>query len=240
MSASLDMSLDEIIRRRRRYEARGRVASGPGPLRRPPPNRGPPRSAPYSPPVLRLSSSALMAPATAPIWQQEGLFSGTSEPEAGTKLYVSNLDYNVTNEDIMLLFSDVGFMERCGIHYDRSGRSKGTAEVVFSRPSDALAAIKRYNNVRLDGKPMKIEIVGLRLFPPAPLLPLPLPNSSVGRFRSAYASGQGSGPEGLYLGGSSQGPPRVGGPGKAHLRKPSAKDLDAELDRYHLEAMQSS
>lgn len=55
-----------------------------------------------------------------------------------------------------------------------------------------------------------------------------------------FHSGQGSGAQELYRGGSSQGPPRVGGPGKAHLKRPSAKDLDADLDRYHLEAMQSS
>lgn len=40
----------------------------------------------------------------APIWrQEEGPFGGTSEPEAGTKLYISNLDYDVTNEDIMVM-----------------------------------------------------------------------------------------------------------------------------------------
>lgn len=38
--------------------------------------------------------------------------------------------------------------------------SQGTAEVVFSRWSEALAAVKRYDNVQLDGKPMKIDIVG--------------------------------------------------------------------------------
>jgi RNA recognition motif-containing protein len=37
---------------------------------------------------------------------------------------------------------------------------KGTAEVVFTRRSDAIAALKRYNNVLLDGKSMKIEVVG--------------------------------------------------------------------------------
>jgi RNA recognition motif-containing protein len=37
---------------------------------------------------------------------------------------------------------------------------KGTAEVVFTRRSDAIAALKRYNNVLLDGKAMKIEVVG--------------------------------------------------------------------------------
>lgn len=37
---------------------------------------------------------------------------------------------------------------------------QGSAEVVYVRRSDAFAALKRYNNVLLDGKPMKIEIVG--------------------------------------------------------------------------------
>ena len=37
---------------------------------------------------------------------------------------------------------------------------QGSAEVVYARRSDAFAALKRYNNVLLDGKPMKIEIVG--------------------------------------------------------------------------------
>lgn len=32
--------------------------------------------------------------------------------------------------------------------------------MVFARRSDAFQALKRYNNVQLDGKPMKIEIVG--------------------------------------------------------------------------------
>ena len=43
---------------------------------------------------------------------------------------------------------------------------QGTAEVVFSRRSDAVAAVKRYNNVQLDGKPMKIEIIGTNIEAP--------------------------------------------------------------------------
>lgn len=37
---------------------------------------------------------------------------------------------------------------------------QGSAEVVYTRRSDAFAALKKYNNVLLDGKPMKIETVG--------------------------------------------------------------------------------
>jgi hypothetical protein len=40
---------------------------------------------------------------------------------------------------------------------------QGTAEVVFTRKPDAIAAVKRYNNVQLDGKPMKIELIGTNL-----------------------------------------------------------------------------
>ena len=49
----------------------------------------------------------------------------------------------------------------------KSSSVQGTAEVVFSRRQDALSAVKRYNNVQLDGKPMKIEIVGTNIVTPA-------------------------------------------------------------------------
>nr|KAJ0204725.1 hypothetical protein LSAT_V11C500284920 [Lactuca sativa] len=58
----------------------------------------------------------------------------------------------VTNEDIRL--------NRYAIHFDKSGCPNGTGEVMFARRSDAFKASKHYNNVQLDGKPMKIEIVG--------------------------------------------------------------------------------
>ena len=41
----------------------------------------------------------------------------------------------------------------------RSDRFQGMAEVVFEDKSAAVAAIKRYNNVALDGKKLVIEMV---------------------------------------------------------------------------------
>ncbi|KAL0367327.1 UNVERIFIED_CONTAM: THO complex subunitB [Sesamum radiatum] len=77
----------------------------------------------------------------------------------------------VSSEDIKELFAEVGDLNRYHIHYDRSGRSKDTAEIVFSRRQDALAAVKRYNNAQLDGKPMKIELVGTNVSTSSVVLP---------------------------------------------------------------------
>lgn len=43
--------------------------------------------------------------------------------------------------------------------------------MVFARHADALAAVKRYDGVLLDEKPMKIEIVGMHFPAPPPLVP---------------------------------------------------------------------
>ncbi|CAD7701059.1 unnamed protein product [Ostreobium quekettii] len=76
-----------------------------------------------------------------------------------TKILISNLEYNVTDEDIQELFISVGPIKRAGIHYERSsGRSKGTAEVVYERRSDAEEAIRRFNDVCLDGKPLVMQL----------------------------------------------------------------------------------
>ncbi|KAK1311747.1 hypothetical protein QJS10_CPA07g00240 [Acorus calamus] len=187
MSSSLDVSLDDLIKNNKKsasgggFRGRGR-GSGPGPARSFP-NRSGNRSNPYS-------TGRAMVPAPDAVWQHNmyadpmaaAPFAAAQATsiETGTKLYISNLEYGVSNEDIKELFSEVGDLKHYSIHYDRSGRSKpwlrrsfyqGTAEIVFSREGDALAAVKRYNNVQLDGKPMKIEIVGRNIVTPAPMPP---------------------------------------------------------------------
>ncbi|AED97256.1 RNA-binding (RRM/RBD/RNP motifs) family protein [Arabidopsis thaliana] len=242
MSTGLDMSLDDMIAKNRKSRggagpARGTGSgSGPGPTRRNNPNRKSTRSAPYQ-----------SAPEST--WGHD-MFSDRSEDhrsgrssagiETGTKLYISNLDYGVMNEDIKELFAEVGELKRYTVHFDRSGRSKGTAEVVYSRRGDALAAVKKYNDVQLDGKPMKIEIVGTNLQTAAAPSGRPANGNSNG---APWRGGQGRG--GQQRGGGRGGGGRGGGgrgrrPGKGPAEKISAEDLDADLDKYHSGDMETN
>ncbi|KAF4356783.1 hypothetical protein F8388_000586, partial [Cannabis sativa] len=181
MTTPLDMSLDDMIKsskgNRERIRERGRARRGRGsrgsfnggggaaagrmngPVR-----RGPLRvnAQPSAYTIAKASSNLTKAfPWQHDLFEDSIRAAGITGIEIGTKLYVSNLDNGVTNEDIRELFSEIGDLKRYAVHYDKTGRPSGSAEVVYTRRSDAFAALKRYNNVLLDGKPMKLEIVGL-------------------------------------------------------------------------------
>lgn len=83
-----------------------------------------------------------------------------SNESQGFALHVSNLHYNVTEEDLHELFSTSGTILNVDLQYDRSGRSNGLAQVVFASRRDALAAIDRFHGVPLDGQPMVVEPAG--------------------------------------------------------------------------------
>ncbi|XP_051181959.1 THO complex subunit 4B [Lolium perenne] len=264
MAETLDMTLDDIIKNnkkgnpssggagsRRREGRRGSAsggsgaaaaaAGGVGPNRRAFKRSGN-RAAPYQPP--KAPESAWQHDKFADVGARGGAGGRVSAIETGTKLFITNLDFGVSSEDIKELFSELGDLKRCSIHYDRSGRSKGTAEVIFARRGDANAALKKYNNVQLDGKPMKIEILGTN----TPTAPAALPANNGNYARNVSRSAPRSAPAGLpqsrprarggrgRRGGGAGGSGSGGRRGKERNQPRSAEELDADLDNYHASA----
>ncbi|XP_051140884.1 THO complex subunit 4D-like [Andrographis paniculata] len=278
--ASLDMSLDDMIKNRRSTgrgdrgrgqprRGRGRAGLSRGGRLFGAPHRNTlgvnPRPSPYT--IAKSIRRTKSLPWHNGLFEESLKAAGLSGVlETGTKLYISNLDVGVSNEDIRELFSEIGELIRFAIHYDKHGRPSGSAEVIFARRSDAFQAFKRYNNVQLDGRPMKIEVIGAN-----PEVPVTARVNVVGgtngrkrtvvmgsgpvRTRGGFTSanrGMGARGRGMVRGRGGRGGGRGnfggrgggrgGGAGGGVWKKKSEKsaaELDKELESYHADAMQT-
>ncbi|XP_054897175.1 THO complex subunit 4-like isoform X2 [Poeciliopsis prolifica] len=236
MADKMSMSLDEIIKMNKRE---GRGGEGGGFRRGGSSGRAGGASRPL--PAARSGENNFhrdrnnrAAPYTRPRelpdkWQHdmfeenEGGGSTVSERtvDGSSKLLISNLDFGVSDSDIKELFEEFGPIKTASVHYDRSGRSKGMADVYFVNKADAVKAMKNYNGVPLDGRPMKIQQESSEV---------QTQSSSRGFDRSRLGQPRFE----RRPGGSSGG---FRGRGRGSERKPqlSAEELDAQLDAYKSE-----
>jgi RNA recognition motif-containing protein len=73
-------------------------------------------------------------------------------------LYVGNLAYSVTSDDLRAAFEAYGAVDRANVISDReTGRSKGFGFVEMPNNSEADAAIKGLNDSALDGRPIRVN-----------------------------------------------------------------------------------
>lgn len=83
----------------------------------------------------------------------------TSGGEAGTTIYVRNLPWSTSNEDLIELFSTIGKVERAEIQYEPNGRSKGTGVVEFNAQPDAATSIAKFSGYQYGGRPLGLTYV---------------------------------------------------------------------------------
>jgi len=76
-----------------------------------------------------------------------------------TKLFVGNLSFNTTENDLQDAFAAHGTVVEATLMMDRmSGRSRGFAFVTMSTPEEAQKAIEAMNGSQLDGRPLTVNI----------------------------------------------------------------------------------
>src|SRR5258707_15461798 len=75
-----------------------------------------------------------------------------------TKLYVGNLAYAVTNEDLEALFSQAGKVDSAVVVVDKfSGQSRGFGFVEMADSNEAARAIEEFNETELKGRAIRVN-----------------------------------------------------------------------------------
>src|SRR5258708_40239101 len=118
-----------------------------------------------------------------------------------SKVFVGNLDFNTTRDEVEALFAQVGTVRDVFLPADReSGRPRGFAFVEFESDEDAAKAIEKFNGHDLGGRALRVNAAEDR------------PPRAGGGGRS-FGGGGGRGGGGGYSGGGGGGGDGGGGCG---------------------------
>jgi RNA recognition motif-containing protein len=76
----------------------------------------------------------------------------------GRRLYVGNLPYKTTDEDLNALFSQAGAVETVRVMRDMAtGRARGFAFVEMASDDDAQKAITQFHEYQMEGRPLVVN-----------------------------------------------------------------------------------
>ena len=74
------------------------------------------------------------------------------------KLYVGNLSFQTSSEDLQQLFGQAGTVESASVVEDRdTGRSRGFGFVEMSSPEEGKAAIEQFNGQEVGGRALNVN-----------------------------------------------------------------------------------
>ena len=76
----------------------------------------------------------------------------------GRKLFIGNLPFDITDEDLSGIFSDPGIVKSAKVIVDReTGRSRGFGFVEFSTEEEATQAIEDWNEKVIGGRRLTVN-----------------------------------------------------------------------------------
>jgi len=76
----------------------------------------------------------------------------------GTKLYVGNLSFNTTENELQELFSQAGAVQEVTLMQDKfTGKSRGFAFVTMGSEQDAQNAISKLNGQTVEGRALTVN-----------------------------------------------------------------------------------
>lgn len=138
-------------------------------------------------------------------------------------LYVSNLSYNLTDNELREAFERFGAVTHARIILDReTGRSRGFAFVEMPNDAEAQAAINGLNSTDLSGRPLKV--VEARPREERPYTPRPGGGGGgAGGYKGGGGGGYGGGGGGGYKGGGGGGGYKGAGGGGGGYRDKGGK-----------------
>ncbi|MEP7013880.1 MAG: RNA-binding protein [Verrucomicrobiota bacterium] len=113
----------------------------------------------------------------------------------GTKLYVGNLAFSTTENELQELFAQAGTVQEVTLMQDKfTGKSRGFAFVTMGTDQEAQNAITQFNGKTVEGRPLTVNEARPRE---------PRPPGGGGGGRGGYGGGGGGG--GGYGGGGGGG-----------------------------------
>jgi len=76
----------------------------------------------------------------------------------GTKLYVGNLSFNTTENELQELFAQAGAVQEVTLMQDKfTGKSRGFAFITMGSEEDAQNAISKFNGQTIEGRPLTVN-----------------------------------------------------------------------------------
>jgi len=220
----LDQSLESIISSRKQSTRKGRAG------RRPDAGRPAAAAAPVGG-VKKSTRQAKQSGKAAP--------SGPAPTGGESKIMISNLPLDVEQGQLQEYFASavgVGRPKKILMQYGPNGKSLGSATVIFNRPDQAQKATTALNGVKIDNRPIRVDLLVSAANMPAqtkqssladrvtqPKKDKPKPATSD---TAAPAAGKGRGEGTRGRGG------RGGRGGRERQKKKTVEELDAEMADY--------